>query len=188
MLPDDILWQGFLSKKIVSVGRLELQKNQKMLIDAFALVHSQLPEYTLDIYGEGSMRTVLQEKIDSYGLHEAITLQGIEKNIYQRLSEAALFVLPSDYEGMSNALMEALAIGLPTVSTDHPAGGARSLIENGKNGLLTPVGNKEAMAEAIVSLLRDPVYAQKMSAQSRKIRQQLASDVIAKQWVAWCLS
>lgn len=183
ILPEQIVWQGQQSKQIVAVGRLQTQKNHNLLIDAFAQVHSALPEYTLNIYGEGALRSSLQKKIDDLGLHNAVNLCGFEKNVHQRLVEAALFILSSDYEGMSNALMEALAIGVPTISTDHPIGGARVLIKDSINGLLTPVGDMQAMADAMMKLLREPELAQRLSEESQKIRQLLAADAIVDQWV-----
>ena len=130
----------FLHEKseIVSVGRLEAQKNQKLLIDAFTLIANDFPEYQLTIYGEGSLRKELEDYIKAKGLQERVFLPGSKNNIQEHIKDASLFVLSSDYEGIPNALIEAMAIGLPCVSTDCSPGGARELIEEGISGLITP--------------------------------------------------
>lgn len=182
-LGPSVCWKGSSERRIVSVGRLEPQKNQAMLIDAFAQVHACFPESTLDIYGEGQLRQELQEQICSLGLEGIVTLQGYSNRIHEELAQASLFVLSSDYEGMSNALIEALAIGTPVVSTDHPIGGARELIRNGENGILIPVGDSNALALAIMEVLRDPERAERMSECSVKIRSELDAGKIAQVWL-----
>lgn len=182
-IASSIRWSGFEGRRIVSVGRLEPQKNQAMLIEAFAQVHAHSPGYTLDIYGEGTLRGKLQELICSLGLENVVFLRGYSSRIHEELAQASLFVLSSDYEGMSNALIEALAIGTPVVSTDHPIGGARAVIRNGENGILTPVGDSSALAVAIMELLKDPERAERMSERAGKIRDDLDSRKITKDWL-----
>lgn len=115
-------------KEIVTVGRLEPQKNQKLLINAFSELAKDFPDYTLIIYGEGSLRNELENYIISKGLQSKVVLPGVKNNIQEYIKDASLFVLSSDYEGIPNALIEAMAIGLPCVSTDCSPGGARELI------------------------------------------------------------
>ena len=183
IMSDEIEWRGQYSKTIVTVGRLEPQKNHKLLIEAFSRVHQLHPEYVLEIYGEGSLRQELQKQIDDLGLETAVFLRGYVSDVHQRLQDAAMFVLPSDYEGMSNALIEALAVGVPTISTDHPIGGAKALIKDAWNGLLTPVGDGNAFAEAMIRLLAAPMEAQRLGKNARGVRQMLDPDVIAEQWL-----
>lgn len=183
MLPESLTWHGYNSKCIMSVGRLDPQKNQKILIEAFARIHEQYPDYTLEIYGEGALRCQLQEQIDGLGLHDAAILRGFSSDIHDKLTQCAMFVLPSDYEGMSNALMEALAIGVPTVTTDHPIGGAKMLIDNEVSGLLTPVGDAQALYDAMERLLREPSLALTLSENSRCVRQMLQVDAVVQQWL-----
>ena len=113
--------------EIITCGRLEAQKNHKLLIDAFAEVVKEHPYARLKIYGEGSLRDVLQEQIDKLGLHDKAFLMGATNDVAKALQTADLFVLSSDYEGMPNALMEAMAAGVPCISTDCPCGGPREL-------------------------------------------------------------
>lgn len=184
ILPNELVWCGQESNRIVTVGRLEPQKNQKMLVEAFCAFHKLHPEYILEIYGEGSLREKLQGQIDSCGLSNVIFLRGHSSEVHAKLSQSRLFILPSDYEGMSNALIEAMAIGVPTISTDHPIGGARMLIEDEKNGLLTPVGDSVALCHAMDKLIRFPDYAETLGKNGISIRNRLDAETIASQWMA----
>ena len=169
-------------KILVSVGRLSTQKNQKVLIDAFAKVAAAYPEHKLVIYGEGPLRQQLQEQIDGYGLTDRILLPGNEKDIMAKLQKAELFVFSSDFEGLPNALIEAMATGLPCVSTDCSPGGARELIENYTNGILVPCGDAEKMAEAINYILQNSDQAEQMGREAKNITQRLDIEKIASQW------
>ena len=113
--------------EIITCGRLETQKNHKLLINAFAEVVKEHPYARLKIYGEGSLKQVLQKQIHELGLQEKAFLMGATNDVAKALQTADLFVLSSDYEGMPNALMEAMAAGVPCISTDCPCGGPREL-------------------------------------------------------------
>ncbi len=144
----------YREKRIVSVGRLHPQKNQKLLIEAFARIAPELPGYTLEIYGDGELKAFLEKEITDRGLSDRIFLFASRSDILERIASASLFVLSSDYEGMPNALMEAMALGLPCVATDCRPGGARALIEDGVNGYLVPRGDAAALAEKMLWLLK----------------------------------
>ena len=166
--------------RIVTAGRLMPQKNQKMLIDAFACLHQARPEYTLDIYGEGPLTDTLQRQIDSLGLTEAVTLRGNVSDIHQQMADAQMFVLPSDFEGLSNALLEAMMMGLPCISTD--CAGSDEAIQSGENGLLIPVGDTQALAEAMERLAADGAFAEKLGAAARESAQQYTLDRVIDRW------
>lgn len=102
----------------------------------------------------------------------------IEKDIYN----AGIFVLSSNYEGMPNALMEAMALGLPCISTDCPVGGPKTLIKNGENGLLVPVGDEEALSIAILKLIEDNELSQKIANNALKISEKFNPNIINQQW------
>ena len=182
-LQEPLTWCGPEQRSIVSVGRLEPQKNQSLLIDAFEMLNRERPEYTLEIFGEGALRKELQEKIDRKGLSNVIHLRGFDKHVQKRVSEAALFVLPSDYEGMSNALIEALAMGVPSVSTDHPIGGARWLMQDRSKGVLTPVGDAKALYSAMKHVIDNPKEARAMSENGKILQELLSASNIACEWL-----
>ena len=168
-------------KRIVSVGRLVSQKNQKMLIDAFAQIHKDFPNYTLTIYGEGNCREALESQIKNLHLEGFVTLPGTKKNIFDHISNAALFVLSSNYEGMPNALIEAMCLGLPVIST--AVSGTSDLIEDGVNGTIVPVGNKEKMIEAIRYVLSNTEIQKKYATSAVKINEKLKVDIVMEEWI-----
>lgn len=170
-------------KEIVTVGRLEPQKNQKLLINAFSELAKKIPGYTLVIYGEGSLRKELEKFIESKGLKDRIFLPGAKNNIQEYIKDASLFVLSSDYEGIPNALIEAMAIGLPCVSTDCSPGGARELITNGENGVIVECRNSNELATAMASLLTDRESAKKMGTNAKKIYTRVDKDLVCNRWL-----
>lgn len=172
-------------KKIVTIGRLEAQKNHAILIKAFAEIHKLFPEYKLEIYGEGSLRRKLEGIIRDQNLEEVVFLMGYTTEVFDAISTAKLFVLSSDYEGMSNALIEAMALGIPVVSTDHPIGGARMVIENGINGVLVPVGDSKAIAHAVCSILNDENLSSTLSHNAMLIGEILNTEKIVDEWMEY---
>lgn len=171
--------------KIMTFGRIEAVKNHRLLIDAFSLISKQYPHAELFIYGEGSQMVQLQAYIDDLHLTDRVHLPGQSSNVAALLQEAEMFVLSSDYEGMPNALMEALAAGVPCVSTDCPCGGPRALIEHKKNGLLVPVGDAKRLADAMKKILSDSLYAQEMGEQARADADRYHPDHIFDQWMKY---
>ena len=139
--------------EIVTCGRLTEQKNHAMLIAAFADVVKQYPYATLKIYGEGALRETLQQQINEAGLQDKALLMGATDNVGKALETADLFVLSSDYEGMPNALMEAMAAGVPCISTDCPCGGPRELFGENLKKKLVPCGDANQMALKISEVL-----------------------------------
>ena len=139
--------------EIVTCGRLTEQKNHKLLINAFAEVQKIYPYATLKIYGEGALREELQDQINTLDLNEKVFLMGATNNVAKALQTADLFVLSSDYEGMPNALMEAMAAGVPCVSTDCPCGGPRELFAEELSDKLVQCGNADQLAEKICKAL-----------------------------------
>jgi glycosyltransferase involved in cell wall biosynthesis len=140
---------------IVTVGRLSAQKNQMLLIEAFGDIEDRFPETNLRIYGAGVLEDALWEKINQRDLTGRVFLMGTTDHVEEVLAGAKVFVLPSDYEGMPNALMEAMAMGVPSIATDCPCGGPGMLIRDKENGFLFPVGDRRALAELLAELLSD---------------------------------
>lgn len=184
------VYTGKKEKKIVAVGRLVEQKNHELLINAFNLVKDQIPEYNLIIYGEGSLREKLQEQIERLNLKERVFLPGNVDNIADKIENASLFVLSSNYEGMPNALMEAMALGLICISTDCPCGGPRFLIENNVNGYLINVGKEKELANKIKEIIVDKKQEEleEVSNNARKKMLQMSEEKIGEIWFKYICS
>lgn len=120
------------NKTIVTAGRFTNQKNHALLINAFAKIAEKHHDYKLVIYGEGPNRTNLIQLVKDLKLSDRVLLPGYSSEVIENVSKSSLFVLSSDFEGMPNALMEAMAMGVPSISTDCEGGGARFLIKNKK--------------------------------------------------------
>lgn len=170
------------SRRIVSVGRLEPQKNHEMLIDSFAMIQDFCAGYTLDIFGAGSLEKSLKEKVQEMGLSDRVLFHGLSQAIDSELSDAAVFVMSSDYEGMPNALMEAMAAAVPVVSTDCPCGGPADLIDDGRNGILISVGATSEMASAVGRLLSDKKFANEIAKNARLTMENYRTQRICDEW------
>ena len=169
-------------KEFVTFCRIDKQKNLPMMIDAFEIIHHQFPEYTLRIYGKGLMEQEVKEYIRSKKADSYIFMEGFSNNIHALVRDAAGFLSTSNYEGLSNSMLESLAMGLPCVCTDCPIGGARMVIENGVNGLLVPVGDVAAMAEAIRKLIENPGWSERISVNALRIKDELSEQIICQKW------
>jgi glycosyltransferase involved in cell wall biosynthesis len=168
-------------KKIVSVGKLYPQKNHKLLINAFAQLCRFGFEHTLHIYGEGPLRDELNQQIVDVGLEERIFLEGNQPNIPVKIKDAQLFVLSSDYEGLSNALLEALSIGLPCISTN--CAGTDEVIEDGVNGIITPVGDLNALSKAMFDVLSNVELQKKFMENNSIKKDEFSSKNIVDRWL-----
>jgi len=175
-------YSGVRPPRIVMAGRLNQQKNYPMALEAFAQVAPDFPEYTLEIYGEGPLKDELTARIAELHLEGRAILKGHSGSLLQEIRDASLFLLSSDYEGMSNALMEALGLGLAVISTDHEGGGGRALIHSGVNGILTPMRDVSALAAKMRQLLGDPALRETLARNALRIRQEYAIDAIAARW------
>lgn len=173
-------------KEIVSVGRLMPQKNQALLLDAFANIKDDFPEYTLTIYGEGPERERLEKETIKRGIQNRVRLPGNVKDIFDKISSSEIFVLSSNYEGMPNALIEAMCLGLPCITTN--VSGAEDLIESGVNGEIVPVGDRTALEEAIKGLLSNPEKRKKYEKAALRTNERLRIDKVMDQWGTYLTS
>lgn len=183
-------FEGTREKVIVNFCRLDSQKNIPLLIDAFSLLLKKHPDYRLVIYGEGPIKNELiqysRKVLKSYS--NQISFLGFMKNIHHEILNAGMYVSSSDYEGISNSMLESLAIGLPTVCTDCPSGGARAMIENQKNGLLVPVNNPNELYKAMRLVIENRELANNLSLNATKIRRKLSPNVIADTWIDYIVN
>ena len=175
-------YEGQRKKEVVTVGRLHPVKNHEMLIQAFVKVHQTHPDFVLRIYGDGEHREKLEELIQSLHCEEYVHLEGNSDRVADAIWKSALFVLTSNTEGMPNALLEAMALGLPCISTDCPCGGPATLIQNGENGLLIPVGEEAALVNAMERILTDDSFGAKLGRNAEKVKEQYAPDKIYQMW------
>ena len=169
-------------KRIVSVGRLSEQKNQKILIEAFSILSKKHPDYILELYGEGELQSKLEHLSKKLGIENKVVFKGTTSDIRTSISNASLFVLSSNYEGIPNALIEAMASGLPCISTDCKPGGARALITSGYDGLITPIEEVASLASAMEYMINNPKESERMALNATKIVDRLAPEKIYDMW------
>jgi glycosyltransferase involved in cell wall biosynthesis len=175
-------YTGAREDVIVTVGRLDENKNQAMLIHAFSRIAAEFPKMKLVIYGDGECKEKLEDLVRSKNLADRISLPGSISDVPKHIYNARIFALTSNTEGMPNTIIEAMALGIPVISTDCPCGGPAQLIEDGVNGLLVPVGDAYALADAFRRILEDVELETRLQENSYKITQKLAPDKVCKQW------
>jgi glycosyltransferase involved in cell wall biosynthesis len=170
---------------IAAVGRISAQKNHLLLIKAFNHLKDKWKYMELRIYGEDCEKDVkeaLEQYIRKQGLSERVRFMGQCSTLEKELQGAALYVLPSDYEGMPNALAEAMVLGIPVIATDCPCGGSAMLIQDGVSGLLIKPGEEEKLAEAMEKLLEDRTLAERLGRNAAKIADKIRPDRVYLEW------
>lgn len=170
---------GKRKKNVVFVGRLHKQKNPELLLNAFAVFSSQFPAYELHMYGKGELETELKKKAEELGIGNKVVWFGFCTDVRTRILDAGMYVLSSDFEGISNSMLEAMAMGIPVIATDCPIGGSSAYIKNEKNGLLIPVNGKDELVQAMKRVASDEEFARRLSENGAKIREEFPISVIA---------
>ena len=156
-----------------------------MLIRAFINVHQKHPDYDLKIYGGDSFdgtKEILEQIIEENEAGAYVHLMGASDSLEKDMADAALFAFTSDWEGLPNALMEAMALGLPIVATDCPCGGPRTIMTHEEDGLLIPIKDQQALEDGINRLIEDRALAERLGRQARKIAQKANADAVFEQW------
>ena len=180
------------SNRIVAAGRITEVKNQLLLLQAFYIIKDEFPETKVEIYGEDGHDGTWEQLISyiqEQKLEERVQLMGDSNQLEIDLTDAKVFTMTSMLEGLPNALMEAMVMGIPVVSTDCPSGGPRTLIQHGKNGLLCENQNAKDLADQIRYLLNNPQDAQEMAALAQEqMREQANTEVVCKQWENYIIS
>lgn len=166
---------------IVGMGRLSPEKGFDLLIDAFARIRASYPEWSLLILGEGEERALLEARIQALGLRDAVAMPGRVQHPDAVLRRAGLFVLPSRYEGFPNALLEAMACGLPVVAADCPSG-PRQIVRDGVDGVLVRPDDADALAAAVQRLLGAPDERARLAERARSVTSRFALDRVMAQW------
>lgn len=167
--------------RIISVGRLYPQKNQAMMIRAFAKVADEFPDWQLVIYGEGPLRESLELIVESLEMKDRVFLPGRTEHVVEELRKSKIFCMSSDYEGMSNAMIEAICVGLPIVTTD--VSGVKELVKDGVNGLIVPCGDLGELSLAISKLMKNGQLIENCSINSYAIKEQFKIDSITNLWI-----
>ena len=178
-------FEGEREKEIVSVGRMDKNKNHEMQLRAFAALPPAFSAYTLTIYGDGELRSSIEKLADELGISDRVRLPGVVPDVAERIERASLFLLTSYSEGVSNALIEALALGIPVIATDVPSGGTEELMVDGVSGLIIPAGDQAALEAAMEKLLGDPAYADRLGREAAKIQERLAPERVNALWKAY---
>ena len=167
--------------RLISVGRLYPQKNQQMLIQAFARVADLFPEWQLVIYGEGPLRAELEDLVSSLCLQDRVLLPGRTENVIEELRKSQIICLSSYYEGMSNTMIEAICVGLPIVTTK--VSGTENLINDGENGFLIENNNEVSFAEKIAELMSSSILRKRMSINNQQFVRLFNIDNIINEWI-----
>ena len=175
-------------KSVVSVARLDnFQKRYDVMLDAFKLFSDKHPDYVLKLYGKGSDEELIRTWVSDRNLDDKVLFPGLTKQPMQDTCRDGMFLITSDFEGISNSLLEAMAAGLPCVSTDHTPGGARLLITDHENGLLAPIQDPEALAKAMCEFAENPALAEKCGNNAKAVVNRFAPDRIIDMWENYLL-
>ncbi len=171
------------SRIVLTVGRLDPQKGLLDLLQAARLLHDSSPDLHWLIVGEGPQRSQLEQQISATGLQQCVHLLGRREDVPCLMKTADLFVLASHWEGMPNVVLEAMAAGLPVLSTQVE--GVAELVEAGNTGVVVPIGDPQAICLAIQSLLNDPNHARTMAQRAfHKVSHEYAWDRVADAYAA----
>ena len=183
-------YTGERNKTITTFCRISAQKNLPLLLDAFALLHKDHPDSRLCIIGDSfnaegdTIKAGIQQRMDEEFSDGSVELQPFRDHVHEGILQDAMYVNSSDYEGISNAMLEAMAIGMPVVCTDCPIGGARATIRDGENGLLVPIGDVQAVYTAMKRIFEDRELSYSLSRNAVSIREDLSLSNIAGRWLA----
>lgn len=170
-------------KSVVTVGRLDnFQKRYDVMLDAFRIFSEKYPDYVLKLYGRGSDEELIKEWVEEKDLCDKVKFLGLASKPMENIVNDGMFLITSDFEGISNSLLEAMAVGLPCVSTDHTPGGARLLITDHENGLLAPVGDSVAIATAMCEFAENPELARKCGENAKDVLVRFAPERIIDMW------
>ena len=169
-------------KKVVSVCRLNKQKNIPMSLDAFLKFSQKYPDFIFEIYGTGELESEIKAYISKLSLEDKVVLKGFSNNVHKEIVNAMMYISSSDYEGISNSMLEAMAIGLTTICTDCPIGGARQVIKSQDNGILIPIGDVSALTNAMFKIVENKDFRDFLSTNAIKVRQIYDMENICREW------
>ena len=175
-------YTGPRRKTVVTFCRLNVQKNLPMLIGAFAAFHRRFTDYTLEIYGEGELREQLERQIRETGLEDCARILPFDPAVHRKIRDCAMFVCTSSWEGFCNSVLEALALGMPVISTNYEFG-ASEMIRDHVNGILVRVRDEKGLADAMAEVAADPALAAGLGERAREAREFYSAEVIGSRWL-----
>lgn len=166
---------------IVSVGRFAKQKNNILLLKAFNKIKDDT-DYILEFYGNGENEELLKSYVKENNLENRVFIYPKSNNVKRIYDKSKIFVLTSDFEGMPNSLMEAMASGLAVISTDCPCGGPKVLINNYSNGILIPVGDIDLLSTSLLKIINDETLRETLMCNAKYSSDFYTVENIVKQW------
>ncbi len=169
--------------RVISVGRYEYQKGYDRLINAWALIAKQVPDWTLHIFGEGSLRPMLTKQIYDLNLEKSVFLDGATNDVGKELSKSSIVAFTSNYEGFPMAIIEVESAGLPVVSFDAPCG-PKDIIRDGEDGFLVKNGDIEDFGKKLLYLMRDEKLRKKMGEKAFENSKRFTQENIIPQWIS----
>ena len=173
-------------KTVVSVGRLDnFQKRYDIMLNAFKLFSDRHPDYILKLYGKGNDEELIASWVEELGITDKVRFMGLTTQPMIDIARDGMFLITSDFEGISNSLLEAMAVGLPCVSTDHTPGGARLLIKDRVNGLLAPVEDVSALATAMCEFAENSELAECCGETAKNVVERFAPNKIIDMWESY---
>lgn len=170
-------------KRVIAVGRLDYQKSFDRLVLVWEKVHEKMPDWRLDIFGQGEWKEMLQGMIDERGLQDCMRLNGPTKDIGKEYAESSMLVMSSHYEGFPMVMIEAMACGLPAVCFDFKCG-PRDIIVEGENGVIVPDGDIDGLASAIIKLMKDEKLRKRMGENSKRVVETYSEEKVMRKWVS----
>ncbi len=179
-----VRYEGPKENVVVAVGRLSKQKNFPMLIEAFSKFLETHPGYRLVIYGKGDEYDNITDTAKKFNVFDVLSLPGYVSDVEKKMRTAKMYVSSSNYEGISNTMLEAMALGMPVICTDCPVGGAAAMIEDSVNGFLVPINDADALCKAMCRVCDDEKLAETVGLEASKIREKYSPKAIALKWLA----
>lgn len=170
-------------KTVVSVGRFDNhQKRYDVMLMAFSIFHKEHPDYTLRLFGSGPYEETMKKTCEKLSISSCVSFNGVTRKAMMDIMEDGMFVITSDYEGIPNSLLEAMAVGLPVISTDCTPGGAKLLIRNMENGILVNRDDAYAVADAMCFYADNPEIASQFGSEAKKVLIEYAPNKIIDDW------
>lgn len=175
-------YKGTRDKKIVAIGRLTKQKNYPLLLKTFASYSMIHTDYVLEIYGSGELRHEIENQIKLLNISKKVHLMGFFPDVLDKIKNAGMYISTSNYEGISNSMLEAMALGIPCICTDCPVGGAALVINDGENGFLVPTNDENILLDRMELITLNAEVADKISKSATYVKERFSLKNIALEW------